>query len=82
MYIYIVPVYLGKKFILINENNIFKTMENTEFTWKVSIPIWISGIMSIFAYFLTIRLIPGLKNMFIKANLFGSDMNKRNSDKM
>ncbi|KAK0178204.1 hypothetical protein PV328_002177 [Microctonus aethiopoides] len=57
-------------------------MENTEFTWRVSIPIWISGIMSIFAYFLTIRLIPGLKNMFIKANLFGSDMNKRNSDKI
>lgn len=38
--------------------------------------------MSICAYFLTKRLIPRLKNMFIDANLYGVDMNKKSKPKM
>ncbi|XP_017766086.1 PREDICTED: LOW QUALITY PROTEIN: UDP-N-acetylglucosamine--dolichyl-phosphate N-acetylglucosaminephosphotransferase [Eufriesea mexicana] len=38
--------------------------------------------MSIFVYFLTIRLIPRIKDMFIKANLYGIDMNKKSDEKV
>lgn len=48
----------------------------------MNVPIFINAIMSILAYFLTLRVIPRLKDMFIKANLFGTDMNKRNGGKV
>ncbi|XP_044734345.1 UDP-N-acetylglucosamine--dolichyl-phosphate N-acetylglucosaminephosphotransferase isoform X2 [Chrysoperla carnea] len=50
--------------------------------WKIWFPIVVNAMMSIIAYAVTIRLIPKLKPMFIKANLFGIDMNKRTSDKV
>lgn len=51
-------------------------------TAKMWFPLTINLIMSIFTYFLTVRIIPGLKEKFIKANLFGIDMSKRTSDKV
>lgn len=50
--------------------------------WKICFPIVINALMSIVAFSITIRLIPKLKDMFIKANLFGIDMSKRTSDKV
>lgn len=38
--------------------------------------------MSVGAYCLTVHLIPRIKSMFVKANLYGIDMSKRSSDKM
>lgn len=38
--------------------------------------------MSTTVYFLTIRLIPKIKDMFVKANLYGIDMNKRSGEKV
>lgn len=38
--------------------------------------------MSITVYFLTIRLIPKIKDMFVKANLYGIDMNKKSGEKV
>uniref|UniRef100_A0A336LWH4 UDP-N-acetylglucosamine--dolichyl-phosphate N-acetylglucosaminephosphotransferase n=1 Tax=Culicoides sonorensis TaxID=179676 RepID=A0A336LWH4_CULSO len=42
----------------------------------------INFVISIGAYFLTVNLIPSLKPMFLKANLFGIDMNKKSSGKV
>lgn len=50
--------------------------------WKIWVPISLNVLMSIFAYTITVRLIPRLKDMFIKANLFGIDMSKRTGDKV
>lgn len=49
---------------------------------KMWFPLIINFIMSIFAYFITVRIIPGLKDKFIKANLFGIDMSKTTSEKV
>ncbi|GJQ65626.1 hypothetical protein Trydic_g7719 [Trypoxylus dichotomus] len=45
-------------------------------------PVILNAFMSMFAYFITIRLIPKLKDTFIKANLFGIDMSKKTGDKV
>lgn len=42
----------------------------------------INIVISTGAYFLTVNLIPGLKAMFLKANLYGVDLNKKSSEKM
>lgn len=49
---------------------------------KMWFPLIINFIMSIFAYFVTVKIIPGIKDKFIKANLFGIDMSKTTSDKV
>lgn len=46
------------------------------------LPLCVNLIMSIGSYYLTQRLIPKLRDMFLKANLFGIDMNKNTKDKM
>jgi hypothetical protein len=51
-------------------------------TVKMSLPIYISAGISILAYISTRQLIPGLKNMFLAANLAGIDMNKKTKTKM
>lgn len=51
-------------------------------TWKLIFPILINFAMSVCAYMLTIRLIPRIKGMFIKANLYGIDMNKNSGEKV
>ncbi|XP_044748797.1 UDP-N-acetylglucosamine--dolichyl-phosphate N-acetylglucosaminephosphotransferase [Coccinella septempunctata] len=45
-------------------------------------PILANGLMSCSAYYLSIKLIPKVKDMFIKANLFGVDQNKKNGEKV
>ncbi|KAF7407222.1 hypothetical protein HZH66_001759 [Vespula vulgaris] len=50
--------------------------------WQLILPLSIDIIMSIGAYFFTLNLIPRLKDLFVKANLYGIDMNKRNSLKI
>ncbi|XP_057672608.1 UDP-N-acetylglucosamine--dolichyl-phosphate N-acetylglucosaminephosphotransferase isoform X2 [Diorhabda carinulata] len=56
--------------------------EITNNSRKMYFPLLINLGMSILAYYLTVRLIPGLKDKFIKANLFGIDMSKTTSDKV
>ncbi|XP_029166315.1 UDP-N-acetylglucosamine--dolichyl-phosphate N-acetylglucosaminephosphotransferase isoform X1 [Nylanderia fulva] len=51
-------------------------------TWVLLFPICINAIMSVSAYYLTVHVIPRIKSMFVKANLYGIDMNKRISDKI
>lgn len=51
-------------------------------SWKFIFPILINFAMSTTVYFLTIRLIPKIKDMFVKANLYGIDMNKRSGEKV
>ncbi|CAH0560668.1 unnamed protein product [Brassicogethes aeneus] len=51
-------------------------------TWTMLFPIVINLIMSIICYMVTVRLIPKVKDMFIKANLFGIDMSKTTSEKV
>ncbi|XP_076231475.1 alg7 dolichyl-phosphate N-acetylglucosaminephosphotransferase [Calliopsis andreniformis] len=57
-------------------------MIDNDDTWKFMFPLLINFAMSVCAYFLTIRLIPRIKSMFIKANLYGIDMNKNSSEKV
>ncbi|EFA02198.2 UDP-N-acetylglucosamine--dolichyl-phosphate N-acetylglucosaminephosphotransferase-like Protein [Tribolium castaneum] len=45
-------------------------------------PLIVSAFMSTVAYIITVRLIPKLRDMFIKANLFGIDMSKTTSEKV
>lgn len=54
----------------------------TRIMWKMWFPIVVNAIMSIIAYVITVKLIPKLREMFIKANLFGIDMSKRTSEKV
>lgn len=44
--------------------------------------ISINIILSLFAFFCTYNIIPHLKSMFIGANLYGKDLNKKSDDKM
>ncbi|CAG9763011.1 unnamed protein product [Ceutorhynchus assimilis] len=45
-------------------------------------PLVVNIIMALIAYLVTLRVIPKLKEKFIKANLFGIDMSKTTSDKV
>ncbi|KAJ8984595.1 hypothetical protein NQ317_006057 [Molorchus minor] len=56
--------------------------EITNQTWNMWFPTVVNLLMSICTYYLTVRLIPKLKDTFIKANLFGIDMSKTTSDKV
>ena len=57
------------------------SMDNYK-TWQIGFPVGINVLMSIAAYFITARLIPRLKDKFIKANLYGIDMNKRSTNQV
>lgn len=57
-------------------------VDDAETNWKILFPIIVNVIMSIVTYIVTVRIIPKLKDMFIKANLFGIDMSKRTSEKV
>lgn len=46
------------------------------------VPLIISCFISICAYFSACKLIPTLKEMFIKANIYGKDMNKKDNKNM
>ena len=52
---------------------------NTNVNWGwIAITLSINIVISILAYLLTIRVILKMKPMFIKARIFGIDMNKPN----
>ncbi|KZC14005.1 UDP-N-acetylglucosamine--dolichyl-phosphate N-acetylglucosaminephosphotransferase [Dufourea novaeangliae] len=57
-------------------------MKYNDDTWKFLFPLLTNFAMSVTVYFLTIRLIPRIKDMFIKANLYGIDMNKSSGEKV
>lgn len=42
----------------------------------------INSILSIIVYIFTYNIIPRLKYMFIDANLYGKDLNKKSDNKM
>ncbi|KAJ1519626.1 hypothetical protein ONE63_004899 [Megalurothrips usitatus] len=50
--------------------------------FKMYLPLVFNVIMSFGAYWFTVRIIPKLKDMFLKANLFGIDLNKQSKDKV
>lgn len=54
-------------------------MDHTELQ---TLPFVINLAMSIIFYFLTVQLIPSLRENFIKHNLWGFDMNKKTRTKM
>ena len=57
-------------------------MVDNQIVRKIWLPLILNTIMSVGAYLITLRLIPKLRETFIRANLFGIDMNKRTSDKV
>lgn len=57
-------------------------MEKVKELLAMNSPLFINILMSIVAYFATSRLIPSMENMFIKANLYGVDMNKKSTKKV
>lgn len=59
-------------------------VDNEEITnqRKMVFPLIINVFMAIVSYIVTVRVIPKLKEKFIKANLFGIDMSKSTSDKV
>ncbi|KAE8752544.1 hypothetical protein FOCC_FOCC000666 [Frankliniella occidentalis] len=50
--------------------------------FKMFLPLFLNVAMSFGAYYFTVRIIPRLKDMFLKANLFGIDLNKQTKDKV
>jgi UDP-N-acetylglucosamine--dolichyl-phosphate N-acetylglucosaminephosphotransferase len=44
---------------------------------KMNAPLVINFLMSVCAYVATVQLIPSLRDMFLRANLCGVDMNKK-----
>ena len=49
---------------------------------KMYVSLGTNIFMATMCYVITVRLIPKLKEKFIKANLFGIDMSKTTSDKV
>lgn len=52
------------------------------YDWELWFPIIINAILSICIYFSTLKLIPTLSTAFIKANLYGTDLNKTSKEKI
>lgn len=57
-------------------------MNSESAVWKLIFPLSVDVVMSIGAYLFTVRLIPMLKDTFVKANLYGIDMNKNDGRKI
>ncbi len=49
---------------------------------KLPSTIAVNAALSMTAFGITFKLIPGLKDMFLKANICGIDMSKKNKIKM
>lgn len=59
--------------------------DNTRYEDEIQIkffPLIVNASMCCFMHIVTLKLIPKLKSMFIKANLFGIDMSKTTSEKV
>lgn len=52
------------------------------YSWELWFPILINSILSVCFYFSTLKIIPTLSGVFIKANLFGIDLNKTSKEKI
>lgn len=50
--------------------------------WVLWVQITINIVVSVGAFVVTTRIIPKLKDMFLKANLSGKDLNKNVQNKM
>lgn len=61
------------------ESNTYYQEEEIQITW---FPLMVNASMCCFMHIVTLKLIPKLKDMFIKANLFGIDMSKTTSEKV
>jgi len=61
-----------------NSNTIIIYILIMETLYIISINI----ILSVFTFFCTYNIIPHLKSMFIGANLYGRDLNKKSENKM
>ncbi|XP_014486814.1 PREDICTED: UDP-N-acetylglucosamine--dolichyl-phosphate N-acetylglucosaminephosphotransferase [Dinoponera quadriceps] len=57
-------------------------MSTADETWRLLFPICINAIMSVIAFVSTVCLIPKIKSIFVKANLYGIDMSKRSYEKV
>lgn len=57
-------------------------MSTVNETWKLLFPICINAVMSVIAFGSTVYLIPRVKPMFVKANLYGIDMSKKSNEKV
>ncbi|XP_075226071.1 alg7 dolichyl-phosphate N-acetylglucosaminephosphotransferase [Lycorma delicatula] len=57
-------------------------MADTYSSWELWFPLAVNLAISIAVYNFTVNLIPKLRDKFIKANLFGTDMNKQTKDKV
>ncbi|XP_066913004.1 UDP-N-acetylglucosamine--dolichyl-phosphate N-acetylglucosaminephosphotransferase-like isoform X1 [Clytia hemisphaerica] len=49
---------------------------------KLLFPIAINALYSLFSFFLALRLIPGAKDLFLKAGLKGKDLNKKEKNEI
>lgn len=49
---------------------------------ELCLPLVVNLVMSVLSFYVTQRLIPNVKEMFLKANLFGYDMNKTKRPKV
>lgn len=57
-------------------------MKEIENKWEMYFPLFVNALASIGSFFITLKVIPGIKDTFLKANLFGIDMNKKIGKKM
>ena len=46
------------------------------------IPLVVNVLLAVAGHFLSLSLIPKLSNMFVRANLFGVDLNKKDKRQM
>lgn len=49
---------------------------------NLNLTLFVNFALSVLGYAITFRIIPKFKQMFMKANLCGADLGKRNNDKM
>ncbi|XP_014274151.1 UDP-N-acetylglucosamine--dolichyl-phosphate N-acetylglucosaminephosphotransferase isoform X1 [Halyomorpha halys] len=52
------------------------------YSWELWFPLVTNLVLSVFFYFSSLKLIPTLAPAFIKANLFGIDLNKNSKEKI
>ncbi|XP_066583141.1 UDP-N-acetylglucosamine--dolichyl-phosphate N-acetylglucosaminephosphotransferase [Prorops nasuta] len=57
-------------------------MKVNETIWTITFPLFINTLMSVIAYFLSVHLISNLRDTFIKAKLYGIDLNKKDNKKI
>lgn len=79
--LFLLDVFLDSRFLPLKFVEILEYLEKF-LSINMNIPLVINFGISIGAYIMAKQLIPGLSNMFINANLFGNDLNKKTRPKM